>query len=58
MVLSALECGSDSLLEHLFDDCGLLGWLTQSPRTVTPQPRAADQQPPARGGPYRAGCEA
>ena len=55
MVLSALECGSDALLEHLFDECGLLGWLTRSPRTVAPSPRDGDPRP-ARGGPYRAGC--
>ena len=55
MVLSALECGSDALLEHLFDECGLLGWLTGSPRTVAPSPRDGDLRP-TRGGPYRAGC--
>ena len=55
MVLSALECGSDALLEHLFDECGLLRWLTASPRTVEPAPRDGDPRP-GRGGPYRAGC--
>ena len=56
MVLSALECGSDALLEHLFTECGLLAWLTGSPRTVQPAPRDGDPRPPGRGGPYRAGC--
>jgi len=56
MVLSALECGSDALLEHLFTECGLLAWLTGSPRTVEPAPRDGDPRPPGRGGPYRAGC--
>ena len=42
LIVTALERGSDRLLQHLIGPGQLIHWLTSAPEAVTPQPRASD----------------
>lgn len=42
MVMAALELGTEAFLEHMFEDCGLIAWLANAPRTVVPAAREGD----------------
>ncbi|KAL3157863.1 hypothetical protein ABBQ32_012277 [Trebouxia sp. C0010 RCD-2024] len=54
LVLHALDSGTPTLVEHLFEGCDLLGWISQAPQQVQPTPREGDahiaQRQPIRAG--------
>ena len=54
LVLHALDSGTPTLVEHLFEGCDLLGWISQAPQEVQPTPRERDahaaQRQPIRAG--------
>lgn len=39
MLLATLEYGNEELLGHLFDDCGVVDWLINAPKSIPRQPR-------------------
>ena len=43
MVLHALDSGTPTLVEHLFEGCNLLGWISEAPHQVQPTPRDGDK---------------
>ncbi|BDA44664.1 Serine/threonine-protein phosphatase 6 regulatory subunit at N-terminal half [Coccomyxa sp. Obi] len=49
LIVTALERGSDKLLQHLIGPGQLIHWLTSAPEAVTPQPRASDANAGQRG---------
>ena len=54
MVLHALDSGTPTLVEHFFEACNLLGWISEAPHQVQPTPRDGDvhaaQRKPIRAG--------
>ncbi|DBB02911.1 hypothetical protein WJX77_008919 [Trebouxia sp. C0004] len=54
LILHALDTGTPAIVEHLFDTCKLLRWLTQAPEKVQPAPREGDKKASDRQ-PIRAG---
>ena len=54
LILHALDSGTPAIVEHLFDTCNLLRWLTQAPEKVQPAPRDGDKKASDRQ-PIRAG---
>ena len=44
IVACMLETGSDAIVEHLFGDCDLLGWLLNAPAQFEPERRAGDER--------------
>jgi len=44
IVACMLETGSDMIIEHLFGDCDLLGWLLNAPAQFEPERRAGDER--------------
>ena len=54
MVLHALDSGTPTLVEHLFEGCNLLGWISEAPHQVQPTPRDGDEHA-AQRKPIRAG---
>ena len=54
LVLHALDSGTPAVVEHLFEECSLLGWISQAPQQVQPSPREGDQHAGQRN-PIRAG---
>lgn len=47
MLLATLEYGNEELLRHLFDDCGVVDWLINAPKSIPRQPRGGYTQPEA-----------
>lgn len=54
LVLHALDSGTPAVVEHLFEECSLLGWISGAPQQVQPTPREGDQHA-AQRKPIRAG---
>ena len=54
MILHALDSGTPTLVEHLFEGCNLLGWISEAPHQVQPTPRNGDEHV-AQRKPIRAG---
>ena len=54
MVLNALDAGTPTLVDHLFEGCNLLGWISTAPYEVQPHPREGDEHA-AQRKPIRAG---
>lgn len=44
IVACMLETGSDAIVEHLFGDCDLLGWLLNAPAQFEPERRGGDER--------------
>ena len=44
IVACMLETGSDAIVEHLFGDCDLLGWLLNAPAQFEPERRTGDER--------------
>ena len=44
IVACMLETGSDAIVEHLFGDCDLLGWLLNAPAQFEPECRGGDER--------------
>jgi len=54
LILHALDSGTPAIVEHLFEGCNLLGWITHAPDKVQPTRREGDdnasQRKPIRAG--------
>lgn len=55
MVLAGLSKSSDSMFQHLFEQCRLLDWLTTLPVEVHPSPRSGQEEAAAAKPALRAG---
>ncbi len=55
MIVACLSSSSDAMLRHLFEDCSLLDWIVQLPRTVVPSPVPGLENEAAGKSPLRAG---
>uniref|UniRef100_A0A7S0WRG6 Uncharacterized protein n=1 Tax=Chlamydomonas leiostraca TaxID=1034604 RepID=A0A7S0WRG6_9CHLO len=55
MLVAGLTKSSDSMLQHLFEQCKLLDWLISLPVDVRPMPRAGHEEAAASKSPLRAG---
>ena len=54
LILHALDSGTPAIVEHLFSECKLLGWISHAPDKVQPTPREGDENA-AHRKPIRAG---